>query len=101
MTTAGRIAAMLLRRGRQMTMKRRVGTTSAFTEVNLFGVSRKYLPEELVGGLQQGDREIIICDAGALGDPQKGDVIDGSTVQAVDEKYSGPLVVAYVLTVRG
>lgn len=101
MTTSARIESLLLRRGRAMTLKRRIGTTSTFTEANLFGVSRSYRPEELVGGLQQGDREIVIGNTGAFGTPKKNDSIDGGTVQAVDIKYDASTAVAYILTVRG
>jgi hypothetical protein len=101
MTTSARIESMLRRRGRAMVLKRRVGTTAAFTEVSLYGVSRKYAPEELVGGIIQGDREIIIGLAGAFGEPKKNDSIDGGTVQFVDLKYDASAVIAYILTVRG
>lgn len=101
MTTSARVESMLRRRGRAMTLKRRVGTTSTFTEVALYGASRTYRPEELVGGLQQGDREIVIGSTGEFGAPKKNDVIDGGTVQAVDTKYDAAVAVAYVMTVRG
>lgn len=102
MTASRRIAAMLKRRGRPMMLRRRVGTTATFTEAVMVGISRKYLPEELVGGLIQGDREIIIgTDTEAIGEPKKGDTVDGGTVQFVDVKYDVSTVIAYILTVRG
>lgn len=101
MTVSSRIESMLRRQGRAMTLKRRIGTTSTFTEVALYGVSRTYRPEELVGGLQQGDRELVIGKTGEFGTPKKNDAIDGGTVQAVDAKYVADTVVSYILTVRG
>lgn len=101
MTTSSRTEAMLKRRGRTMVLKRRIGTGATFTEAALYGVSRAYRPEELVGGIIQGDREIVIGSPGEFGVPKKNDSIDGGTVQAVDAKYDAATVVAYILTVRG
>jgi len=109
-TTAARIIDMLERRGRFMSLRRRVGTTATFTEVAVRGVARGYRPEELVGSIAQGDREVIISNAeieaaGWPGPPRRGDiiVIDGvtTTVQAPDTRRLLAETVGHILQVRG
>lgn len=109
-STTLRILEMLERRGRNLTLRRRVGTTAAFTDVSPRGYSRGFKAEELVGGIIQGDREVVISDAEIAagnwpGPPRKGDVvvIDGTsaTVQGVLTMYDGTERAAHILWVRG
>jgi hypothetical protein len=108
--TAARIVDMLDRRGRFMSLRRRIGTTNTFTEVAVRGLSANYPPEELVGGIVQGDRKVIISNAEIdaaswPGPPRRGDilVIDGisTTVQAPDNRVLLSTTVGHVLQVRG
>lgn len=107
---ASKIAVALLRYGRAMVLRRRVGTTSAFTDVLVHGVTQTYKPGELLGGLVQGDQQVTISDADIdaadwPGPPRKGDIIiiDGRTwaLQGAETKYLGDAVLAHVLWVRG
>jgi hypothetical protein len=108
--TTLRILEMLDRRGRALSLRRRVGTTSAFTDCAPRGYSRGFRTEELVGGIAQGDREVVIANAEIdaaswPGPPRKGDLVvaDGATltVQGVLTMYDGPDRAAHILWVRG
>lgn len=106
MTAAAKIAAALARYGRPMELKRRVGTSTSFTTVTVSGVSQGYQPQELVGGIVQGDRKVTISNAeiaaaGWPGPPGKGDLCDGAAVQGCETKHLGAEVLAHVLWVRG
>lgn len=108
--TASRIVEMLERRGRYFQLRRRVGTTNTFTEIAVRGVIAGYSPEELVGGIAQGDKRAVISNkeiaaANWPGPPRRGDilVVDGGslTVQAPDPRWIGVEAVGHVLQVRG
>lgn len=108
--TTLRILEMLSRRGRSVLLRRRVGTSSSFTDVTARGYSRGYKAQELVGGIVQGDREVVVANAEIVsaswpGPPRKGDtvVVDGQTVtvQGALTMYDGPDRCAHVLWVRG
>jgi hypothetical protein len=108
--TASRIIDMLERRGRPAPLRRRVGTTSSFTDVTVTAVSAGYLPQELIGTIQQGDRKTVISNkeidaASWPGPPRKGDllVIDSqsTTVQVATPMYDKTRIVAYIIQVRG
>ncbi|MEO0036688.1 MAG: Azospirillum phage Cd [Pseudomonadota bacterium] len=106
MPPAAKIAAALSKYGRPMLLRRRVGTSSIWTEVTVAGVSQGYAPQELVGGVVQGDRKITISNAEILtaswpGPPKKGDVLDGGAVQGCETKYLGITVLVHVCQVRG
>lgn len=63
MSAYDRFAASLRRAGRQMSLKRRVGTsTTVFVEATVYGKARFYQPTELIGLVKQGDRRIRISD---------------------------------------
>lgn len=108
---AAKIAVALRKYGRTMRLRRRVGTTTAFTEVDVKGVSAGYQPDEVVGLVQQGDRRITISNAEILaqsafvGPPRRGDflLVDGTqtSVQGAEPKYLGGGILAHVLWVRG
>lgn len=101
-----RFADSLRRAGRQMSLKRRVGTTSAFTECTVYGRARFYQPQELTGQVVQGDRKIRVSQrdiaaASWPGPPKKGDFLDGAAVQGAEHLYEGETLVGFVVWVRG
>lgn len=105
MTPAG-FRAFIAKYGRAMVLKRRVGTTSAFTECTVNGAGQQYSPDQLVGGITQGDRRIRIAqsdiDAASWpGPPRKGDFLDGAAVQGVEPLYWGDDLVGFQVWVRG
>jgi hypothetical protein len=108
--TTLRILGMLERRGRALTLRRRVGTTGSFADCAPRGYSRGFKSTELVGGIAQGDREVVIGEAEIAAaswpsPPRKGDivVVDGATltVQGALTMYDGSDRAAHVLWVRG
>jgi hypothetical protein len=108
--TRARIIDMLERRGRPAPLRRRVGTTSSFTDVTVDVVSAGYQPQELVGTILQGDRKAVISNdeieaASWPGPPRKGDllVLDGvsTTIQTSVAMYDKLGIIAYILQVRG
>lgn len=106
MSAYDRFAASLRRAGRQMSLKRRVGTTSAFTECTVYGHSRFYQPTELIGLVAQGDRRVRIAQkdiaaASWPGPPKKGDFLDGGAVQGAEPLYEAETLVGFVCWVRG
>lgn len=107
---AAKISSALRKYGRTMRLRRRVGTTTAYTDVDVKGTDKGYQPDELAGLLQQGDRRITISNAEIAaanwpGPPRKGDflVIDGvsTAVQGAEPRYLRTEVLAHVLWVRG
>jgi hypothetical protein len=110
-STAGKITTALKKYGRSMTLRRRIGTTNSYNEVVVKGVPEGYRPAELLGGLQQGDRQVTIGNAeiaaqvAFVGPPKKGDllVIEGAAtaIQGVETKYLGADILAHVIWVRG
>lgn len=110
MGAASKIALALKKYGRDMKLRRRIGTTATYTDVMVKGTDRGYKPDELTGQLQQGDRRITISNEEIAtqnwpGPPKKGDflVIDGTStaVQGAEPKYLGNTVLAHILWVRG
>jgi hypothetical protein len=108
--TASRIEDVLRRKGRAFQLRRRIGTSNTFNDVSVLGLAVGYAPEELVGGITQGDKRAILSNAeiaaaGWPGPPRRGDilVIDGQpyTVQAPDPRWIGAGYVGHVLQVRG
>jgi hypothetical protein len=108
--TPGSARAMYRRQmqnGEMVTLKR--GTAEAVVRAKLSG----YAPDELVGGITQGDRHIImlaedLAAAGWEGDPKRNDVIlrsDGrklniENVDASTRRLQGETI-AYDITARG
>jgi hypothetical protein len=104
--TAATFCASLRRVGRPMELKRRIGTTSAFTACTVYGKDRGYHPAELVGGVIQGDRRIRIAQADIVaaawpGPPKKNDLLDGGAVQGIQPLYDRGAVVGFAVWVRG
>jgi hypothetical protein len=107
---AAEITAALKENGRLMKLRRRLGTTTTFTDVDVFGSDKNYEPAEISGLLQQGDRRVVIGTAEIQAaawpaPPRKGDfvVIDGvsTAVQGAEARYLGNTILAYKLWVRG
>lgn len=108
--TTKRILEMLERRGRNLSLRRRVGTTNSFTDVSPRGYRRGYRANELIGGIVQGDYEVVIGNAEISaaswpGPPRKGDIVvlDGmtATVQGCQTMYDGAERCAHILWMRG
>ena len=96
---------LLARKGRPMTLMRLNGPS-----VSLIGFARDYRPDELVGGLAQGDVRVEIgADEIAASSwpapPKKLDriTIDGRTytVQGASAVYDGPTLAGYSIWARG
>ncbi|MGC2853952.1 hypothetical protein ACM64Y_00620 [Novispirillum sp. DQ9] len=103
--TPARVAALIAAKGEGCTLKR-----TGQPDLSVRAFVRGYKPEELVGGLIQGDREARISDAEIAaaawpGPPRKGDllVIGGKTaaVQGCDTRKVGGVAYMHVMTVRG
>lgn len=103
--TPARLAATIAHLGAPCTLKR-----TGQTDLAVAAFVRGYRPQELVGGLQQGDREARMSNAEIAaaswpGPPKKGDmlVINGKTtaVQGCDTREVGGVVYMHVVTVRG
>lgn len=103
---AQRYRATLARYGHSMALKRRDGTSSTFTTCTVTGHARQYKPDELVGGVIQGDRKIHIAQADISdvswpGPPRKGDILDNSAVQGAEALYWGSDLVGFDVWTRG
>lgn len=107
MTLADVVRRQIARYGRPLLL-RRVGPPEV--SVTLLGKVYSYSPAELIGGLQQGDRKIVLAPsdlqaAGFPGAPAKGDrvVMDGKTmvVQGCEPRHAGPEIARYDIWVRG
>lgn len=105
--TVASIDAMLSTRGRQVTL-RRLGSPNV--DVTVLAMVLGYQPNELVGGIAQGDRKVTlgmreIIEASWPTPIRAGDrvIIDGrtTTVQGVDPHYAGSTCVMQILQVRG
>jgi len=110
MSIAHATRTMLRRYGRDMTLRRRLGTGTTFSSASTLGVLSSYGPDQLVGGIVQGDARIILdavpIVAANLFPVQKGDqvVADGRTwaVQAPPRlRFDGPILCAIEVWVRG
>jgi hypothetical protein len=93
-----------------MTLRRRTGTTSSFVDVVVYGEDRGYKPDQLLGGIIQGDRKVTISNAEISaaawpGPPKKGDflTVDGvqTALQGAVTEYEGTTVLAHILWIRG
>lgn len=109
MASVSQVISNIQREGQSLVL-RRVITGVAPVSVDLKGVVKDYKPNELVNGVQQGDRMVIICNAEIEseswpGPPRKGDqvVIDGktATVQYCNTLRLRGQVARHNLQVRG
>jgi hypothetical protein len=97
--------------GETVILRRLSGTTVQIPlDVTLKAVVRGYGPDELVGGIQQGDKKVILSQVDMENDQwcwpvkvQDRVVIEGrsTVVQAVDKRKIGEDAAMYVLQVRG
>lgn len=112
MTPTAAIAALdrqLAAHGQSVTLRRFTGVGSArtFTDATVRAFVRDYRPDELAGGIVQGDTVVTLSptDVAAGGLPKIGDkvVIDGRerTVQAAPPVRIAGMVVRINLQVRG
>jgi hypothetical protein len=107
---AARIARKLRKNGRSMTLRRRVGVSTSFNDVVVYGEDRGYSPDQLLGGIIQGDRKVTISNteiaaASWPGPPKKGDflTVDGvqTALQGAVTEYEGSTILAHILWIRG
>jgi hypothetical protein len=94
-------------KGRAMVLHRNGATPASVT---LLGFPRSYRPDEIQGGVVQGDQQVEILNdelaaAGWTAQPAHPDrlVIDGrsATVQGSRAVYDGALLIGWSLWVRG
>jgi hypothetical protein len=96
--------------GETVTLRR--GTTAPFIDADVLARVQGYRPEQLVGGITQGSREIIVLAEDLDGTewpvpPKKGDKVfvrgRQLAVEVVDDstaRISG-VIVAYIMTATG
>lgn len=107
------IALMIERHGQTVTVRRREGTGATFDpSVPVKARVHHYTPQELVGGIIQGDRRVTIAPAELVaagwntGDaPRKGDQVliasAVTTVQGCEVRYLSGTAARYDIWVRG
>lgn len=101
------ISEDIRRCGSVVTLRRRIGTTSAFQSVVVHAVMSGFAPHEVAGLVEAADRKVTIPGdlPGFPGAPGKGDslLIGGRamTVLGAEPKALGSKVLAYVLHCRG
>jgi hypothetical protein len=106
-----RVGAMIARAGQTVTIRRVTGTTSqTFTDVAAKASVRGYQPEELMGPIQQGDRQVIVGVSEMIlavwpAPPRRNDkvIIDGVTtnVEAVEARHFREDIAFFVMRCRG
>jgi len=111
-----RLDRALITRGEDATLRRRIGSGSTYAEVTVRISFRGYRPQELSGGIQQGDSLCILSPTpilastwpGAAGGTQMPKALDQITVQgrvravqAASVIYEGGEPVRIELQVRG
>lgn len=86
------------------------GVTIIPLDILVYGVTNNYSPNELIGGIIQGDTVVTITNQEIAerqwpGPPQPGDkfIIDDKqrTIMAVEPKYLGSEKLVFVCQVRG
>lgn len=103
------VDVMIHRYGQPVTLRRTTGPVHY--DVDVTAIVNEYMPNELVGGIQQGDRRVVISNREIAerqwpGPPVQGDkvIINGktTTLQAnPDTKRIGDVIVKHDLRVRG
>jgi hypothetical protein len=105
MPTVNSITNQIQKRGQPLII-RRVGAP----DLPVIGVVRGYAAVELIGNIQQGDREVRISNGEILetswpGPPMRTDkvIIEGRqvTVQSVETRYLKGTIALHILQVRG
>lgn len=111
MSLVDTIARQIAAYGQDVTLKRRIGTSADFTVATVKGKVHHYRPDELIGGIVQGDRRVTIAPSSLTGTewagvvPRKGDfvTIDGAdaAVQGCEVRRIGDEAARYEIWVRG
>lgn len=111
MSLVDTVAKQIQTWGQPVTLKRRVGTTSTFTTATVPGKVHHYRPDELIGGIVQGDRRVTVAPSSLVGTdwegltPRKGDFveIDGqqAAVQGCEVRYVAGEAARYEIWIRG
>ncbi len=109
--TPERVAALVAAKGEILTLRRLTGTQQIPLDVEVRGVVRDYRPEELIGAVQQGDRQVIISNGEILarqwpGPPRINDKIvrdatKALNVEAAETRKLGDAAALHILRVRG
>jgi hypothetical protein len=98
---------MIRAKGRPMVLHKQGASPGS---VDLLGFPRGYRPDEIAGGVQQGDQQVEtlndeLAEAGWTSPPAHRDrlVIDGrsTTIQGARAVYDGQLLIGWSLWVRG
>lgn len=102
---------MLAAKGRPMTLRRQTSINpEVFVDLTVQGFDRSFQPQEITGGVRQGDRQVEILNdelAAASWPVLRGKVlrivIDGATATVVDvfPLYEGASLIGHRLWVRG
>ena len=101
---------MIARFGRPMTLRRQTGVNPAtYLDLPVAGRLSAYRPEQLQGGVQQGDASVAILNdelaAAGWSAPRAKEaiVIDGRTWQIIGVRaaYERSMVIGFALWVRG
>ena len=104
-SAARAIASMRAIRGTSVTLRR-----AGAADVTVIATIMQYKPNEILGGIQQGDRwakfsDTALAAAGWPGPPRRGDVlmIDGRTFTAIscDTVKMGNVILSHTMQVRG
>lgn len=113
MSVAGSISNALLRFGRPMILRRTTlaaGSQLIPLDVTVYGTTKNYAADELIGGIIQGDTEVTFGNAEIEaaqwpGPPRTGDKVfpeeKQRSVISVESKYLGTDVLVHVCQVRG
>jgi len=108
--SAASVAAAIERRGQDLILRRIFGRNDVHFDVHLKGVVRGYSPQELVGAIIQGDREVRISNQEILGKqwpgpPRRADRLRISerwvTVESVNTVIVSGETWEHVIQVRG
>jgi hypothetical protein len=108
--SVARIRALIATAGQTVILRRITGTTTpVWYDVACKASVRGYQPAELIGPVQQGDREVIVATEAMVAfgwplPPRKGDkvVIDGvvTNVEAVEGRHFREDIAFFVLRCR-
>ena len=110
MSLADEIEAEIVAIGRPIVLRRVTGTRQVPIDVTVAAIVSGYQPQQLVGAVAEGDRQVIIGNATILrrkwpGPPRRNDkaIIDGVTVnvQDCDSLDVAGEIVRYNMHVRG
>ncbi|KQO86051.1 hypothetical protein ASF33_05230 [Methylobacterium sp. Leaf92] len=108
MTPSQAISALdrqLTRHGEDVKLRAQDGADDGSEDLTRRAFVREYRPEELSGGIEQGDREVILSPSGLTADPQRlGGLFVGDrycTIEVANPVRLAGVVVRWNLQVRG